>query len=94
MTRRRLVWLELALVIVALVGAVAAMLIGNVAIYLVGVPWIAFLVVPPELAAERWQTAAAWGLTPFVIVDAIKLILAALAFPAAWWIVGRRAGEG
>jgi biotin transporter BioY len=77
-----------------IVGAVAAMLIGNVAIYLIGVPWIAFLVVPPELAAERWQTAAAWGLTPFVIVDAIKLILAALAFPAAWWIVGRRAGEG
>jgi biotin transport system substrate-specific component len=77
-----------------IVGAVAAMLIGNVAIYLIGVPWIALLVVPPELAAERWQTAAAWGLTPFLIVDAIKLILAALAFPAAWWIVGRRAGEG
>jgi biotin transport system substrate-specific component len=76
------------------VGAVAAMLIGNIAIYLVGVPWIAFLVVPPELAAERWQTAAAWGLTPFVIVDAIKLVLAALAFPLAWWVVGRRAGEG
>ena len=77
-----------------IVGALAAMLIGNIAIYLIGVPWIALLVVPPELAAERWQTAAAWGLTPFVIVDAIKLILAALAFPAAWWIVGRRAGEG
>jgi biotin transport system substrate-specific component len=77
-----------------IVGAVAAMLIGNIAIYLVGVPWIALLVVPPDLAAERWQTAAAWGLTPFVIVDAIKLVLAALAFPAAWWIVGRRAGEG
>jgi biotin transport system substrate-specific component len=76
------------------VGAVAAMLIGNVAIYLIGVPWIALLVVPPDLAAERWQTAAAWGLTPFVIVDAIKLVLAALAFPVAWWIVGRRAGEG
>jgi biotin transport system substrate-specific component len=77
-----------------IVGAVAAMLIGNVAIYLIGVPWIALLVVPPDLAAERWQTAAAWGLTPFVVVDAIKLILAALAFPATWWIVGRRAGEG
>jgi biotin transport system substrate-specific component len=75
-------------------GAVAAMLIGNVAIYLVGVPWIALLVVPPDLAATRWQTAAEWGLTPFVVVDAIKLVLAAIAFPAAWWIVGRRAGEG
>ena len=77
-----------------IVGAVAAMLIGNIAIYVVGVPWIAFLVVPPELAAQRWETAAAWGLTPFVIVDALKLVLAAVAFPAAWWLVGRRAGEG
>jgi biotin transport system substrate-specific component len=77
-----------------IVGAVAAMLIGNVTIYLVGVPWIAFLVVPPELASQRWETAAAWGLTPFVIVDAMKLVLAAIAFPAAWWLVGRRAGEG
>jgi biotin transport system substrate-specific component len=77
-----------------IVGAVAAMLIGNVAIYLIGVPWIALLVVPADLAADRWQTAAAWGLTPFVIVDAIKLVLAALAFPFAWWNVGRRAGEG
>jgi biotin transport system substrate-specific component len=75
-------------------GAVAAMLIGNVAIYIIGLLWIGLLVVPPELAAQRWQTAAAWGLTPFVIVDGIKLVLAAIAFPAAWWIVGRRAGEG
>ena len=75
-------------------GAVAAMLIGNVVIYLVGVPWLAMLALPPEFAATRWQTAAAFGLTPFVIVDAIKLVLAAVAFPAAWWIVGRRAGEG
>jgi biotin transport system substrate-specific component len=77
-----------------IVGAVAAMLIGNVAIYLVGIPWMALLAMPPQYAATRWQTAAEWGLTPFVIVDAIKLVLAAIAFPAAWWIVGRRAGEG
>ncbi len=77
-----------------IVGAVAAMLIGNVTIYLIGVPWLALLAVPPEMAAVRWQTAAEWGLTPFVIIDAIKLVLAAAAFPAAWWVVGRRAGEG
>ena len=76
------------------VGAVAAMLIGNVTVYLVGLPWLALLALPPEAAAQRWQTAAAYGLTPFVIVDAIKLILAAVAFPVAWWVVGRRAGEG
>jgi biotin transport system substrate-specific component len=77
-----------------LVGAVAAMLIGNIVVYLVGVPWLALLALPPEFAATRWQTAAAFGLTPFVIVDALKLVLAAVAFPAAWWVVGRRAGEG
>lgn len=77
-----------------LFGAVAAMLIGNVLIYVIGVPWLALLALPPEFAATRWQTAAAFGLTPFVIVDALKLVLAAIAFPAAWWVVGRRAGEG
>jgi biotin transport system substrate-specific component len=78
----------------SIVGAVAAMLIGNVVIYLVGVPWLALLALPPDLAATRWQTAAAFGLTPFVIIDALKLVLAAVAFPAAWWVVGLRAGEG
>jgi biotin transport system substrate-specific component len=39
-------------------------------------------------------TGIAKGVTPFLIGDAVKLILAALAFPAAWWVVGRRAGEG
>lgn len=77
-----------------IVGAVAAMLIGNITIYLVGLPWLALLALPPDLAATRWQSAAEFGLTPFVVVDAIKLILAAVAFPAAWWVVGRRAGEG
>ena len=33
-------------------------------------------------------------LTPFLIGDAIKLVLAAATFPVAWWIVGRRPGEG
>lgn len=77
----------------SLPGAVAAMLIGNVAVYLVGVPWLA-MALPPDFAATRWESAAAFGLTPFVIVDALKLVLAAIAFPAAWWVVGRRAGEG
>ena len=30
------------------------------------------------------------GLTPFVVCDAVKLLLAAVLFPAAWWLVGRR----
>jgi biotin transport system substrate-specific component len=64
------------------------MAIGNVVIYLFGVPWLMFV------AHMDLPTGIAKGLTPFLIGDAVKLILAALAFPAAWWVVGRRAGEG
>ena len=76
-----------------LLGAIAAMFIGNVAIYAVGLPWLA-LALPAEFAGARWETAVAFGLTPFIVTDAVKLLLAAAAFPAAWWVVGRRAGEG
>jgi biotin transport system substrate-specific component len=71
-----------------IVGALGAMAIGNVVIYLVGVPWLMVV------AHLDLRTGLANGLTPFLVVDGIKLILAAAAFPAAWWIVGRRAGEG
>jgi biotin transport system substrate-specific component len=71
-----------------IVGALGAMVIGNVVIYLVGVPWY-MAVAHLDLA-----TGISKGLLPFVIGDAIKLILAAGAFPVAWWVVGRRAGEG
>jgi biotin transport system substrate-specific component len=70
-----------------ILGAVAAMLIGNAVIYVVGVPWLAM-----ALGLDA-PTAIAFGLTPFLIVDGIKLLLAAASFRAAWWIVGRRPGE-
>jgi biotin transport system substrate-specific component len=71
-----------------IVGALGAMAIGNVIIYLVGVPWLM------AVAHYDLATGIAKGLAPFLLGDAIKLILAAAAFPAAWWLVGRRAGEG
>jgi len=71
-----------------IVGALGAMAIGNVVIFLIGVPWL-MVVLKVDLA-----TGIAKGLTPFLVGDAIKLILAAIAFPVAWWVVGRRAGEG
>jgi biotin transport system substrate-specific component len=68
-------------------GAVVAMLIGNLAIYLVGIPWL--------MAATGFGLATAIdkGLAPFVFGDLLKLALAGIAFPVAWWIVGRRTGE-
>lgn len=70
-----------------IVGAVAAMFIGNVVVYLVGVPWLGMAI------GVDLPTALAFGLTPFLIVDGIKLLLAAGVFRAGWWGVGRRTGE-
>ena len=68
-------------------GAVGAMILGEIVIYAVGVPWLA--------AAAHLSPGAAFdkGLLPFVIGDAIKLAVAAGIFPFAWWLVGRRAGD-
>jgi biotin transport system substrate-specific component len=70
-----------------LIGALGAMVIGNAAIYAVGLPWLA--VVTSRSAIETIQV----GLLPFVVGDVLKLVLAAVLFPAAWWVVGRRPGE-
>jgi biotin transport system substrate-specific component len=68
-------------------GAIGAMLIANAAIYLIAVPWLAVTAgYGPEEAIQK-------GFLAFVVGDAIKLALAAAAFPAAWWVVGRRPGD-
>jgi biotin transport system substrate-specific component len=67
--------------------AIWATLLGTVVIYAIGVPW---------LAASTGMSAGAAianGLTPFLLVDTVKLLAAAGVFPAAWWIVGRRPSE-
>jgi biotin transport system substrate-specific component len=68
-------------------GSIGAMLLGNAVIYAVGVPW---LMATTGLTASE---AIAAGLQPFLLWDAIKLIAAAVIFPVAWYIVGRRPGE-
>lgn len=65
-------------------GALGAMLLGNVAIYVIGLPWL------KVVTGMSVQDAVSNGLTPFLFGDALKLVLAAVLFPAAWWIVGRR----
>jgi biotin transport system substrate-specific component len=64
------------------------MIIGSLAIYAVGVPWLAYRAFEGDLGA-----AVAAGMVPFLLWDALKLTLAAAAFPAAWWFVGRRPGD-
>ncbi|APX13636.1 biotin transporter BioY [Tateyamaria omphalii] len=62
-----------------------AMLLGNVLIYVPGLAWLGQL--------YGWdKPILEWGLTPFLIGDALKLALAALVLPLAWTLVGRARG--
>jgi len=54
-------------------------LIGTLIIYVFGTGWLAILF--------GIQKALTLGVLPFLIGDAIKMILAALALPAAWKLV-------
>lgn len=78
----------------ALVGAVAArggdrtplrtagtMALGNVVIYAVGVPWL-MTAASLDLAGGLTK-----GVAPFVIGDAVKIVIAAGLLPAAWALV-------
>jgi len=69
-------------------GAVGAMLFGSLAIYAVGVPWLAYVAYGGDLNMAYQQ-----GMATFLLWDGLKLALAAAAFPAAWWSVGRRPGD-
>ncbi len=62
----------------------AAMLLGNVIIYAFGLPWMAFLFLESKGAAWVMQ----WGLTNFIVFDALKLALAAVMFPMIWKLIG------
>ncbi len=61
-----------------------AMLIGNVVIYAFGIPWLAYLLVDQN----GWAQVMAWGLTNFLLVDVLKLALAAVMFPVLWKLIG------
>jgi len=64
-------------------SAVAAMLTGNVIVYLFGLPWLA------HVADYDFATTLKEGLAPFVPGDLLKLYLAAALLPGAWRVVER-----
>lgn len=68
-------------------GAIGATALGTIVIYAIGVPWLAVVV---GLSAGD---AIATGLVPFLLGDILKLLAAAVVFPAAWWVVGRRPSD-
>lgn len=64
-------------------GTVALMVAGSVAVYLIGTVWLA---ADLHLGAAK---AFDLGVRPFLVTDAVKLAVASLAFPAAWKLVRR-----
>ncbi len=65
----------------------AAMLLGNVVIYVPGLLWLG--------AIFGWdKPILAWGLTPFIWGDLAKLVIAAGLLPTLWlWLGQRSAGK-
>ncbi|WP_227420190.1 biotin transporter BioY [Roseitranquillus sediminis] len=62
-----------------------ALLLGNVLIYAPGLLWLGQL--------YGWdQPILAWGMTPFLLGDALKLALAAMLVPALWRVAGPSRG--
>lgn len=65
------------------VSTALAMLVGNAAIYIPGLLWLGWLLGWDKPILE-------WGLTPFLLGDLTKLVLAAALMPLAWKLLGRR----
>lgn len=59
-----------------------AMLLGNIVIYVPGLLWL-------NRIAPDWATTLQWGLTPFVVGDVVKVLIAAAALPLAWKALGK-----
>jgi len=68
-------------------GAFLLMLLGTFVIYLIGVPVLALL------TGMAFGEAIYQGAIVFLPWDVAKILVAALAFPAAWRLAGDRTGE-
>lgn len=61
-----------------------AMLIGTIVLYVPGLLYLGTLL--------GWdKPILAWGMTPFLYLDGLKIILAAVLMPTVWKFIGRRA---
>ena len=63
------------------VTAGAAMVIGNLVIYALGIAWLGAMI--------GYGTAIEVGLLPFFVGDALKVALGACLLPLAWKLIGR-----
>ena len=75
-----------------------AMLLGNVVIYIFGLPWLAIKIATNDGLYSYFQSqggsnvvdmALRGGLYPFIGGDAVKLVLAALILPGSWVLIDK-----
>lgn len=62
--------------------------VATLAVYAVGVPWLM------AFTGVGLTAGLSMGLWPFLIGDALKLVMAALLLPGAWKVVDHLRGEG
>ena len=63
------------------------MTLGTLAIYAVGIPWLAVSLQVPLGDAVRL------GLVPFLLGDALKIVLSAGTLRASWWLIDQRSAD-
>lgn len=68
----------------SVVSMAGAMAIGLLALYIPGVVWLC----SAFGAGAGWENWYAWGVKTFIWVDALKLVVAVIAFPTIWKLVG------
>jgi len=68
----------------SVVRTAGLMVVGNLAIYAVGVTWLKFAI------DVTWAEAFTLGVLPFLIGDAIKIAAAAGLLPSVWRLLQRR----
>jgi biotin transport system substrate-specific component len=76
------------------VTAYLALLAGLVVIYLSGASWLGLFVRAAGREPVGLSTALALGVYPFVVVDLLKLLVAASIVPGLWRLFGRTDAYG
>jgi biotin transport system substrate-specific component len=64
--------------------AIPAFLAGTIVIYALGAAWLAVYLDVPLTAAVGEPSAVALGITPFLVGDVLKAVLAGVALPLGW----------
>ncbi len=72
---------------------IGAMLLGNIIIYLFGLPWLSYFIatnkVQITLGSSVLDKTLVGGFYPYIPGDILKTLLASFTLPGAWEIVGR-----